>query len=91
MGLKDRLEQNGSNLSAYDGGTPPVNPLATNQSRLHANANGSPGYSLYGADASIVNTQYQQYQDGAPNSLPFPSFLDMNSNNPTPYLNNPPH
>jgi hypothetical protein len=91
MGLKDKLEQNGSNLSAYNGNTPTVNPLATNQSQLHASANGSPGYSLYGFDATTVNNQYQQYLDGTPNSLPLPSFLDMNGMNSTPYLNNPPH
>jgi hypothetical protein len=91
MGLKDRLEQNGSNLSAYDGGTPGTNILTTNQSTLHAGASGQPGYSISGFNANVVNAQYQQYQDGAPNSLPFPSFLDMNGMNPTPYLNNPPH
>jgi len=92
MGLKDRLQQVGSNLSAYDGGTPSTNILATNQSTLHAVVSGQPGYSVSGINANVVNGQYQQYQDGAPNSLPFPSSLDLNNLfTPTQYLNNPPN
>jgi hypothetical protein len=92
MGLKDRLQQAGSSLTAYDGNTPPINPLATNQSTLHAIASGQPGYSVSGINSNIVNGQYQQYQDGAPNSLPFPSNLDLNNGfTPFQYLNNPPH
>jgi len=92
MGLKDRLQQNGSSLTAYDGFNPPVNPLTTNQSTLHAGASGQPGYSLSGADAGTVNGQYQQYQDGSPNSLPQPSNLDRNNGfDPPRYLQNPPN
>lgn len=92
MGLKDRLEQNGSNLSAYDGSTPGTNVLTTNQSTLHAGASGQPGYSLSGVNASVVNGQYQQYLDGAPNSLPQPSSLDLNNGfTPSQYLLNPPN
>jgi hypothetical protein len=92
MGLKDRLQQNGSSLTAYDGFNPPVNPLTTNQSTLHADASGQPGYSLSGVNASTVNGQYQQYQDGSPNSLPQPSNLDLNNGfTPSQYLQNPPN
>ena len=92
MGLKDRLEQNGSNLSAYDGSTPGTNVLTTNQSTLHAGASGQPGYSLSGADAGTVNNQFQIYQDGSSNFLPQPSNLDLNNGfTPSQYLLNPPN
>lgn len=35
MGLKDKLIQQGSNLSDYDGATPPAMPGAASNSRLH--------------------------------------------------------
>jgi hypothetical protein len=92
MGLKDRLQQNGSNLTAYDGSNPSVNPLSTNQSTLHAGASGQPGYSLSGANGGTVNNQFQTYQDGAPNNLPQPSNLDRNNGfTPPKYLQNPPN
>ena len=34
MGLLNMLTSQGSNLSAHDGANPPVNPLATQQSKL---------------------------------------------------------
>ena len=33
MGLLDKLTNEGSSLSAYDGATPSTNPLATQQSK----------------------------------------------------------
>ena len=93
MGLLDMLvNQGGSNLSAYDGKTPPVNPLATQQSKLHADGT-QPSYSLSGANVSIVNPQYQSYLDGVPNNLPQPSQLDRDNGSVDPskwYLNNLP-
>jgi hypothetical protein len=92
MGLKDRLQQNGSSLTAYDGTNPSVNPLTTNQSTLHAGASGQPGYSLSGANSGTVNNQFQQYQDGSSNFLPQPSNLDLNNGfTPSQYLLNPPN
>jgi hypothetical protein len=92
MGLKDRLQQNGSSLTAYDGSNPPFNPLTTNQSTLHAGASGQPGYSLSGANAGTVNNQFQAYQDGSSNFLPQPSNLDLNNGfTPSQYLQNPPN
>jgi hypothetical protein len=89
MGLLDMLTNQGSNLSAYDGAQPPVNPLATQQSKLHADGN-APGYSLNGANANLVTTQYNGYEDGTPNQIPLPSQLDLNGNIPTQYLDNLP-
>jgi hypothetical protein len=97
MGLLDKLTTQGSNLSAYDGTNPPVNPLATQQSKLHANGN-QPGYSLNGANTSLVTAQYNAYQDGTPNQIPLPSLLDTNGTiapvspggQGLPYLNNLP-
>jgi hypothetical protein len=89
MGLLDKLTTQGSNLSAYDGTNPPVNPLATQQSKLHADGN-APGYSLDGANANLVTTQYNGYDDGTPNQIPLPSQLDLNGNTPVQYLNNLP-
>jgi hypothetical protein len=76
MGLLDKLQQQGSPLTAYNGNTPPINPLATNQSQLQT-------YSLNGIDSSIVNSSYQEYLDGTVNQLPSPSQLDLNGDTPT--------
>jgi len=35
MGLLDKLQNNGSTLTAYNGTTPSINPLATQLSKLH--------------------------------------------------------
>ena len=92
------LTTQGSTLTAYDGTTPPVNPLATQQSKLHADGN-APGYSLNGTQASLVTNQYNLYDDGVGNNvLPQPSLLDINGGIPPltpggqalPYLNNLP-
>jgi len=89
MGLLDKLTTQGSVLTAYDGATPKVNPLATKQSKLHANGN-QPGYSLDGSNASIVSNDYTAYDDGYNNALPQPSQLDLNGTTPSKYLDNPP-
>ena len=89
MGLLDKLTTQGSNLTPYDGSTPKVNPLATKQSKLHADGN-QPGYSLNGSAASIVTANYTAYNDGYNNALPRPSQLDLNGKTPSKYLDNPP-
>lgn len=97
MGLLDKLTTQGSAFTAHDGNNPPINPLATQQSKLHADGN-APGYSLNGAQASTVATQFNAYDDGITNPLPLPSQLDMNGTIPSvssggqgiPYLNNLP-
>jgi hypothetical protein len=83
MGLLDKLQQQGSVLTSYNGSTPDVNPLATPQSQLQT-------YSLNGANGNSVNNAYQQYLDGAINSLPQPSQLDLNGSTPTQYIINQP-
>lgn len=75
MGLLDKLINGDSNLSAADGGPIATNPLATKQSKLHADGS-NPGYSLNGANQSAVNNAYQQYNDGATNVLPQPTQLE---------------
>lgn len=93
MGLLDMLvNQGGSSLTAYDGTTPPVNPLATQQSKLHADGT-QPSYSISGANFGTVNPQFQSYLDGTNNPLPQPSQLDRDNGNVPPskhYLNNLP-
>jgi hypothetical protein len=89
MGLLTKLTAEGSILSAHDGNNPPINPLATQQSKLHADGN-APGYSLNGANANLVTTQYNGYEDGTPNQIPLPSQLDLNGTTPAQYLNNLP-
>jgi hypothetical protein len=76
MGLLDKLQQQGSPLTAYNGTTPSINPLATPQSQLQT-------YSLNGVNKSEVNSSYQEYLDGAINQLPMPSQLDLNGVTPT--------
>lgn len=90
MGLLNKLQQQGSTYSEYNGTQPPVNPLATPQSKLHADGVGMAGYSLNGSFGTQVNNEYNAYLDGVTNVLPFPSNLDINGTNPTPYLQNPP-
>ena len=98
MGLLDKLQQQGSAYSEYDGTQPPTNPLATPQSQLHANGAGMAGYSLNGAFGAQVNSEYNAYLDGVGNQIPFPSLLDTNGVVPStspggqglPYLNNLP-
>lgn len=89
MGLLTKLQTAGSTFSIANGGQVATNPLATQQSKLHADGN-APGYSVNGANASLVNNQYQQYVDGAPNILPQPSQLDLNGSTPSQYINNLP-
>jgi hypothetical protein len=89
MGLLDMLTTQGSNFSAHDGAQPPVNPLATQQSKLHVDGN-APGYSLNGANANLVTTQYNGYDDGISNQIPLPSQLDINGVTPPQYLDNLP-
>ena len=89
MGLLNKLQTVGSVYTTYDGNTPPINPLATNQSNLHGNLAGAVngGYSLNGGPSfQSVNAAYQSYDDGQAgafaNSLPLPSTLDLNGVNP---------
>jgi hypothetical protein len=90
MGLLTKLTTlGGSPLSVANGGPIAVNPLATQQSKMHANGN-QPGYSVDGSQFSTVNPQYQQYNDGAANVLPQPSVLDLNGATPTEYISNLP-
>lgn len=79
------LTSQGSNLSKYNGGNIPVNPLATKQSQMHSDPAGAPGYSLNGSFVSSVNTNYVAYDDGTPNFLPQPSTLDLNGKQPPTY------
>jgi hypothetical protein len=89
MGLLTMLLNQGSPFTAApNGSTPPINPLATQQSQLHADGN-LPGYSLDGSDFPTVNSAYQQYNDGTPNFLPQPSQLDVNGQVPTYPLSDP--
>ena len=90
MGLLNKLTvQGGSNLTAWDGTTPKINPLATKQSRMHADPSGLPSYSLNGSNFPIVNAEYQTYEDGDNNQLPQPSELDVNGVTPTSALKDP--
>lgn len=48
MSLKNKLATNGSNLSEFDGLTPPTMPGASSQSKLHDqySINGNPNFPL---------------------------------------------
>jgi len=89
MGILNKLQTGGSNLTAYDGLTPPTNVGATKSSKLHANGN-LPGYSLNGSNSTEVVAAYNAYLDGVPNPLPQPSNLDLNGQAPSKYLDNLP-
>lgn len=83
MGLLDKLQNNGSALTAYNGNTPSINPLATQLSKLHDS------YSTTGDNASQVNANFQAYLDGIANALPQPTILDL-STAPSKYTDNLP-
>jgi len=84
MGLLNKLTQQGSGLTAYNGASPSTNPLATQQSKMHYT------YSINGVDSGTVNSQYQQYLDGVVNILPPPSTLDLDGLTPSKYTDNLP-
>lgn len=77
MGLKDKLQNDGSALTAFGPNTPSVNVLATKQSPMHDN------YSITGDSQNLVNNYYQQYLDGTNNTLPTPSVLDLGGTPPS--------
>jgi hypothetical protein len=76
MGLLDKFKTSGTGFSKYGANTPPVNPGATKESKLHAYGN-TPGYSLNGDYKSEVTNAYVSYNDGYNNALPQPSQLDL--------------
>jgi len=94
MGLLETLSQDGS-IFAYgaqptvptNGEDPSINPLSTNQSKLHATPAGTAGYSLNGSEATTVAPQYTAYNDGETNNLPAPSSLDLDGIAQNPYAN----
>jgi|TARA_R110000823_G_scaffold140604_1_gene270528 hypothetical protein len=86
MGIQDLLKNKGSELSKYNGTTPPTNPLTLNTSALHSK-NGDPGYSLDGDFKGEVKKAYNEYDDGYNNALPQPSGLDLNGKKPKGYVN----
>ena len=88
-GLRDKLIMDGSALSYGNGQTPNTNPLATQQSKLHADGNQA-RYSLDGSDFSDVNGAFQAYNDGTTNTLPMPSQLDLGGQRPASYSDNGP-
>ena len=58
--LLNKLQKEGSDLTAFKGVTPRTNPGATPQSKLHA-SDSQPGYSLNGAFRGEVNKAYNSY------------------------------
>ena len=88
MGLYDKLTGGESTLTKYAGQAPPINPLSTRQSRLHA-INTTAGYSLDGAFQKEVSKYYAEYDDGVLNPLPTPSTFDLNGVTPITALRDP--
>ena len=87
-GLKDKLDNDGSPYTNWNGGDPIINPLVTGlgtggaSSTLHSDGTETKSYSLNGSDQSVVNNGYQMYIDGMPNALPPPSTYDLNGGKP---------
>jgi hypothetical protein len=74
MGLLQKLTLGGGSLlSQANGGPITPNPLVASTSPLHNE------YSITGVGAAVVNTAFQQYNDGVTNILPQPSQLDIGS------------
>ena len=85
MSLYNKLENEGSSLSAANGGKIFINPLVDRETSLnfslhyttHTHPDGNPGYSVTGDEASLINSYYQEYNDGDFNPIPLSSGLDM--------------
>ena len=82
-GILSTFKKDGSDLSAYDGRTPPTIIFATNQSPMLA------PYSIGGPENGAI-AAYQTYNDGANNLIPRPTQLSMGAKTPPQYLNNLP-
>lgn len=82
MGLREKLETEGSTFTKLSGGDGEVNIGATKASKLHGTQTGEAGYSIDGAFTSEVNNAFQAYDDGVINQLPQPSGLDLNGISP---------
>lgn len=93
MGLYDLLTKTrATDLTKFCGTTPPLNPLGTKQSTMHAESvtgNTKVGYSLDGSLFPQTNKGYQQYDDGVPNQLPRPSVLDLDGKDLPRYADRP--
>ena len=93
MGLYDLLTKNqATKLTKFFGNTPPLNPLGTKQSTMHAESvggNTKVGYSLDGSLFPQTNKGYQQYDDGVNNPLPKSSVLDRDGKTPVKYSDLP--
>lgn len=78
MSLKNKLQNQGSNLTKWNGTNPSVNQGATKQSTLHGVDN-LYGYSTSGKFFSSTNKSSNEYDNGSPKTfpLPTPSNLDM--------------
>ena len=78
MSLKDKLQNQGSNLSKYNGAKPSTNRGATKQSTLHGDGE-KYGYSTSGDTYVLTNVASNIYDNGSPKALPLPSpsNLDM--------------
>ena len=83
MALVNKLLDEGSSLSKYNGGPGFVNPLSRTTSAMHAKeittGDTKPGYSIDAAFEAVVNAAFQQYDDGVTNFLPAPTLLDVNN------------
>jgi len=89
MALLDKLQNDKSKYSKYNGANGVQNPLVAYPSKdspLHAGADGTAGYSLGNSKVRrLVYDLYNQYDDGVsnPNVLPTsPSKLDLSFNPP---------
>lgn len=76
MSLKDKLQNQGSNLTPWNGSTPSTNRGATKQSTLHGNGE-EYGYSTSGATYVTTNLASELYDNGGSWPLRQPSNLDM--------------
>jgi hypothetical protein len=74
MGIYEKLTSQGSNLSQYDGTTPPISNMDVPTSTLHYE------YSINGNPNMV----------GFPEPLPPPSLLDLNGVTPPKYIDNLP-
>ena len=82
-GILSTFKKDGSDLSAYDGRTPPTIIFATQQSPMLA------PYSIGGPENGAI-AAYQTYNDGANNLIHRPTQLSMGAKTPPQYLNNLP-
>lgn len=78
MSLKNKLQNQGSGLTKWNGSTPSTNLGATKQSKLHG-VDDQYGYSTSGNYYVTTNIASNIYDNGSPKTFPLPRPSELDS------------